>query len=112
MLDKRLGGFMATLIKRERYNLDNADPQTLSISQLQVIKAKAIQIWGPDKWMAQINKQYCAIAGRNERTSYAQTQRYFKEENPTMPTLETLNILLLAVDCRLKITSISIEELN
>jgi hypothetical protein len=101
--------FMAALIKHEIYNADNATAESLSKSQLQTIRLRAMALWG-DKWLVTLVKQFAQITGCNERQRFNQIQKYFSED-PTMPTLETLNNLLLAVNCRIKIISFNVEEL-
>jgi len=75
--------------------------------QLEAIKNRAIELWS-DKWLPQIVKEYARVTGSDERTKFAQVQRYFTGEN--VPSANNLNALLLAVNCRFKLVCYSKEE--
>lgn len=82
-------------------------PEELTKRQLQAIKNRAIELWS-DKWLPQIVREYARVTGSNERTKFAQVQRYFTGEN--VPSTTNLNALLLAVNCRFKLVCYATEE--
>jgi hypothetical protein len=82
-------------------------PEELTRRQLEAIKNRAIELWN-SKWLPQIVKEYAKIIGGDDRTKFAQVQRYFTGEN--IPSTTNLNALLMAVNCRFKMICYSKEE--
>ncbi|WP_425218387.1 hypothetical protein [Tumidithrix helvetica] len=83
-------------------------PDVLTKRQIDAIKQIAIDKWGEDKWLASLVRSYAVITGADPRKRYAQISRLFEEGKDC--NLSTLNGLLLAVDCRLKLVCIDVKE--
>ena len=82
-------------------------PEELTKRQLEAIKSRAVELWG-NRWLAQIVKEYARVVGGDDRTKFAQVQRYFTGEN--VPSATNLNALLIAINCRFKLVCYAIEE--
>jgi hypothetical protein len=88
-------------------NIEKIEHEELSKKQINAIKERAIAIWG-DNWLANLVKAYALIIGANERNKFAQVQRYFKDG--VIPNLDTMNALLMAVNCRFQMVYTEIKE--
>lgn len=88
--------------------LSETTPKALADAQLAAIKERAMELWG-NKWSARICGEYCRIMGINERQRYAQIQMYFKGER--YPSHESLNALMMAVNCRITMQCFNVETL-
>jgi len=89
--------------------LDKTNLESLTSNQIEAIKKQAQEIWG-DKWLAKIVREYARLTETNERYKYAQIQRYFKHE--AVPNLDTMNFLLLAVNCKFQMVCYSERVIN
>jgi len=87
--------------------LTKETPEELTKRQLEAIKSRAVELWG-NRWLSQIVKEYAKVVGGDDRTKFAQVQRYFTGEN--VPSATNLNALLIAVNCRFKMICYSKEE--
>jgi len=83
---------------------DKNNHEDLAQKQIQALKERAIELWG-DKWLPQIVREYASVTGSNERTKFAQIQRYFKGEST--PNLGTMNALMSAVKCKFQMVCYS-----
>lgn len=73
-------------------------PEELTIRQLEAIKKRAIELWGDDKWLAELVKAYSKIVeAETYKGQYSVVKRIFENQNCNA---KTLNSLLLAVNCR------------
>lgn len=86
--------------------LSETTPKALSDAQITAIKERAIELWG-DKWKARLIRNYCQVLGINERQRYAQVSMFFSGER--YPSLESLNALMIAVNCRITMSCFNIE---
>jgi hypothetical protein len=77
--------------------LEQLNHEELTQKQIEAVKERAIELWG-DKWLPQLVREYARVTGTNERSKFAQVQRYFKGGNSL--NLESMNALLLAVNCK------------
>jgi hypothetical protein len=78
--------------------LEIVTAEELAAKQLEAIKNRAIELWGEDKWLAELVKAYSKIVNVDpQKGQYTVVKRIF--ENKTCH-LTTLNSLLLAVNCR------------
>jgi hypothetical protein len=81
--------------------------EELTKKQILAIKEKAIAIWG-DKWLPQIVRGYASVIGGNERNKFSQVQRYFN--NQVTPSMDSMNALMLAINCRFQMVCTEIKE--
>ena len=72
---------------------------TTTRKQLDLIKEKAIALWG-DKWLSTLVNEYCAIAEVEYKGRYRTIQRIFENGDCR---LSTVNILLECVNSKLRL---------
>jgi hypothetical protein len=89
--------------------LDKLEYQQLTQKQLEAIKNRAIELWG-DNWLAELARAYEQVTGANPRTKFTQLQRCFKGNS--VPNLDTMNGMLIAVNCRFKMDCFNIKTLE
>jgi len=74
-----------------------ANPESISISQIEAIKTQAKELWG-EKWLPQIVREYAIVTGEDERKKFSQVQKWFLGSH--IPNLKNMNALMLAVNCK------------
>jgi hypothetical protein len=80
-------------------------PEILTIRQIEAIKKRAIELWGEDKWLAELVKSYSKIVeAPTYKGQYSVVKRIFENQNCNA---KTLNSLLLAVNCRFQMVCYS-----
>jgi hypothetical protein len=84
-------------------------PQILTDAQIDAIKARAVSLWG-EKWLPELVRQYAKVVGADERQKFAQVQRYIEKKN--RPSIEAMNALLMAVNCRFSMTCYTVEVVD
>ena len=84
-------------------------PESLTQRQLVAIKNRAIQIWGEDKWLAELCKAFEKAVGANPRTRATMVSRWFK--GGVNPNLDSFNGLLIAVGCEMAIDCPKVERI-
>jgi hypothetical protein len=62
------------------------EPQT-SASLLNVVKARAIQLWGEERWFKELVKEYVRL--ENQQSDDAKTTNYINHRNQIERALET-----------------------
>jgi len=99
---------MLAVIDKSKMFIEEDTPESLSHKQIEAIKERAIAKWG-DNWLAELVHAYANVTGANVRNRYAMIQRWFKYEYT--PSQDSLNAMLLAVNCRFKMVYIDEREI-
>ncbi|AFY74759.1 hypothetical protein Syn7502_02822 [Synechococcus sp. PCC 7502] len=89
--------------------LDQLDYQQLTQKQLDGIKSRAIELWG-DNWLAELARGYERVTGAKQRSKFTQLQRYFKGDS--VPNLDSMNAMLIALDCKFKMECFTVKTLD
>ena len=79
--------------------------QEISLKQLEVVKGRAVELWGDEKWLPRLVSAFEDVSGAEPRTKFKLVQGYFK--NGVLPNLKTMNWLLKSVNCEFQIACFS-----
>lgn len=75
--------------------------EEISLKQLDVVKERAVELWGDEKWLPRLVTAYEVVSGAEPRTKFKLVQGYFKDG--VFPNLKTMNWLLKSVNCEFQI---------
>jgi hypothetical protein len=79
--------------------------QMLSERQLEAIKSRAIELWGEKNWLSRLCREYESKNGYKHRSKNSKVRAWFAEPRLNLPSLESFNELLIAVDCEMSAIS-------
>lgn len=80
----------------------------LTSTQLNVVRLRAEALWG-ERWLARLVSEYEKVIGDDKQKSVI-VRRWFAS-SATVPSLDSFNNLLLAVDCKMSIEYERLEKL-
>lgn len=82
--------------------------EELTQIQLNAVKDRAIALWG-DRWLIELCYRYAQTLGLEKRAKTSLVRSWFTSDK--RPNLESFNILMIAIGCKISIECTEVKKI-